>query len=85
MTVTISELGTDRNGDQRPTHVRNCRTDDRHEAMNLAISSVYGKRAFFQQDSGLLFGYGQIFRQLHNSSGFEATSVTGRVRIDWSA
>ena len=47
------------------------------------IRRVFGKNAFFHQDSGLPIGYGQVFIDNPNTgSGWSARSVTGRVRID---
>lgn len=72
------------------TTITECYGDrQRHRGKTLrsVIRRVWGRSAFFHQDSGIprLGGtsYGQIFRDLGtSSSGWSATALTGRVRVD---
>ena len=76
--VVITELR-----DDRPTKRASVDAENIHEAQGKAVQTLYGKRAFLQRDSGIATGiYGQIFRSLNPINRREATSVTGRVRID---
>lgn len=64
------------------------------EAVSATLKRLYGRRAYFQQDSGIrsvrrpdgsVSAYGQVFRTLHagcHGESFSATSVTGRIRVD---
>jgi hypothetical protein len=67
------------------TTIRECKSDGRKwtgQSADSIIRRVWGKRAFFQQDSGLPQGFGQIFESLPNTgNGWSATSLTGRVQI----
>ncbi|WP_394831665.1 hypothetical protein LVJ94_34650 [Pendulispora rubella] len=74
MKIVIQEL---KEGGRSWTRESN--ESDRNLAINHVVASIWGKRAFFWQDSELSFGYGQIMRPI---GGDHSTSVTDRVRVD---
>lgn len=47
------------------------------QATSAGVRKIYGRRSWFQQDSGLV-GYGQIFRR---TGPLQHTALTDRVRI----
>jgi hypothetical protein len=65
--------------------IRECKSNGKiwkGHRLDSLIRRVWGKKAFFKEDHGLP-GYGQIFEELPNTgSGWNATSLTGRVRVD---
>lgn len=59
-----------------------CRRDERiftlDMALDYAVKKLFGRRAFYQRNHEIR-GYGQIFRAVGNG----ASSVTGRVQLDY--
>ena len=77
-TVRVTEL--DERGQVHETRV--LATDDR-SARDQGIYKLFGRRTFWQVDSGLGRDYGQVFEALVNTgNGFSATSRTPRARIN---
>ena len=81
ITVTITECYGN-----RTRHVSTHKTTERGEAIAIAVSRAYGKRASLHSDSGLSrpadgVWYGQIGKPMGRQGNLH-NMITGRVRID---
>lgn len=77
MNITITECKSDGR-----VWEYTARTKNRDEAVTRAIHRYWGKAAWFWQDHGMPYGYGQIMSRVSQEHGGGSTSETGRIRID---